>query len=136
MLEDKIKSLSAKTEDLENHSRRSNIRLVGLPEKAEGRDTCGFLEKWLPDALGMEPLRVPLIIERAHRIESARSDDKAPPRALIMKFLNYKDKVCVLNATREKREVLYKGKRVMLFPDFSVEVNKKRQRYNEVKKKL
>lgn len=132
MLEDKIKSLSAKTEDLENRSRRSNVRLGG----AAGRDACGFLENWLPDALGMEPLRFPLIIERAHRIASIRSDDKAPPRALIMKFLNYKDKVRVLNAAREKKEVLYKGKRVMLFPDFSAEVSKKRQRYNEVKKKL
>lgn len=136
MLEDKIKLLSAKTEDLENRSRRSNVQLVGLPEKAKGRDACGFLENWLPDALGMEPLRSPLIIERAHRIASVRSDDKAPPRALIMKFLNYKDKVRVLNAAREKKEVLYKGKRVMLFPDFSAEVSKKRQRYNEVKKKL
>ncbi|KAL1267147.1 hypothetical protein QQF64_002822 [Cirrhinus molitorella] len=27
-----------------NRSRRSNVRLMGLPEKAEGRDPCGFLE--------------------------------------------------------------------------------------------
>ncbi len=34
MLEDKIMFLSAKTKDLENRSRCSNVRLVGLPEKA------------------------------------------------------------------------------------------------------
>lgn len=74
MFEDKIKSLSAKTEDLENRSRCSNGRLVGLPEKAEGRDVCGFLEEWLPDVLGMETLHTPLITERAHRIAGVRSD--------------------------------------------------------------
>lgn len=42
MLQDKIKSLSAKTENLENSRWCFNVR---LPEKAEGRDVCGFLGK-------------------------------------------------------------------------------------------
>lgn len=37
--------------DLEARSRSSNLRLVNMPEKAEGDDACCFLEKWIPEAL-------------------------------------------------------------------------------------
>lgn len=74
-LEKKVAVLTWKIDDLENHSRRSNLRLVGLPEKSEGSDACAFLESWLPVALDMEPLQKPLAIERAYRIGSMRRSD-------------------------------------------------------------
>ena len=79
-------------EDLENRSRRSNVRLIGLPENAEGKDACIFLEKWIPEMLGAGSFSAPLAIERAHRVPSGRPKPNAPPRALLIKFLNYKDK--------------------------------------------
>lgn len=36
-------------------------------EKAEGQDTVAFLEKWIPEALGVE-LQETLVIEQSHRI--------------------------------------------------------------------
>ncbi len=53
-LENTVKALSNKVEDLEWRSRRKNIRLVDLSEKAEGQDMVVFLEKWITDSLGME----------------------------------------------------------------------------------
>lgn len=44
-------SLRNKVQDLEDRGRRSNLRLVGLPEKTEGSDVCAFLETWLPKLL-------------------------------------------------------------------------------------
>ncbi|XP_051515084.1 zinc finger protein 69 homolog [Myxocyprinus asiaticus] len=98
-----IESLSSKVDDLENRSWRSNLRLVGLSEKKEGKDMCAFLEKWLPEILGPENLPGPLVIERAHRIGRVTEDrSDTPPRAVIMKFLNYADKVRTLKAARAK----------------------------------
>ncbi len=37
--------------DLETRSRLNNLRLVRLPEGAEGQDPCSFLEKWIPEVL-------------------------------------------------------------------------------------
>lgn len=71
-LEEKVESLTSKRIDLEGRSRRLNLRLVHLP------DACAFLEWWLPEALDMEPLHSPLIIERAHWISGPRSDPNAP----------------------------------------------------------
>ncbi len=42
--------------DMEDKSRRNNVRLVGLPEGMEGSDVAGFLRitlsKWIPSLKG------------------------------------------------------------------------------------
>ncbi len=138
-LEKKITALTWKIDDLENRSRCSNLRLLGLPEKSEGNDACTFLESWLPEALDMEPLRKPLAIERAHRIGYMRNtaaDAKSTPRVMIVKFLDYRDKERVMRAARAKKDVLFQNHRIMFFPDLSAELNKQRRQFDEVKKKL
>lgn len=67
-LEKQVSELTSKMDDLENRNRRSNLRLVNLPEKTKKGNAVVFLEKWLPDVLGPETFPGPLIIERAHRI--------------------------------------------------------------------
>lgn len=132
-----VESLSVKVDDLENRSRRSNLRLVGLPEKMEGRDMCAFLEKLLPEILGPENFPGPLVIERAHRIGRLREDrSDFPPRAVIMKFLNYADKVRTLKAARAKGTVMLDKSKLMFFSDVSAELHKKRKRFDTVKKDL
>lgn len=92
-----VESLSV--DDLENRSCRSNLRLVGLPVKMEGKDMCAFLEKLLPEILGPENFPGPLVIERVHRIGRLSEDrSDSPPRAVIMKFLNYADKLRTMKA--------------------------------------
>ncbi|KAK7877080.1 hypothetical protein WMY93_021953 [Mugilogobius chulae] len=141
-LKGELEALTRKVDDLENRSRRSNLRLVGLPEKAEGRDMCSFLVKWIPEVLGTVSFPGPLIIERAHRIgrppeaDSAATGPAPRPRAVVMKFLNYADKTRVMRAAREMGTVLYEGKKVMFFPDISSELLKQRKTYDPVKKLL
>ena len=42
-----MRFLEGRAEDAEGRSRRSNLRIVGLPEGEEGRDPLTFLEKWI-----------------------------------------------------------------------------------------
>ncbi len=91
VLENKNKDLEGKLLDLETRSRRSNLRLVNLPEGAEGEDTCAFLENWLPDVLDLPLGCTKLMVERAHRIRP-RAHNSPSPRMLIMKFLSFRDK--------------------------------------------
>uniref|UniRef100_A0A087YS91 L1 transposable element RRM domain-containing protein n=1 Tax=Poecilia formosa TaxID=48698 RepID=A0A087YS91_POEFO len=130
-----IEALQLKIDDLENRSRRSNLRLIGLPEGSEGSDMCAFLEKWLPEVLGAETFPIPLIIERAHRV--GRVDAAGTrSRAVVMKLLNYADKVRIMKAARTKGEIRLKNNRVMFFPDVSAELLKKRKIFDQVKKDL
>ncbi|KAK1904150.1 RAS guanyl-releasing protein 4 [Dissostichus eleginoides] len=90
---------------METRSRLNNLRVVNLPEGAEDPDTCSFLEGWIPEALDLGPLRCPIVMERAHRV-GPRRDSDTPPRTLIMRFLNYKDKVTVIKAAKAKKDIL------------------------------
>ncbi|RXN14795.1 LINE-1 type transposase domain-containing 1 [Labeo rohita] len=77
-LEKDVSYLKDKVQDLENRSRRSDIRIVNLPEKSEGGNMVSFLERVIPEILAAENFPSPPIIERAHRtgnISSNRAKD-------------------------------------------------------------
>lgn len=138
-----IEELVSKVDDLENRARRSNLRLVGLPEKEEGSDMCAFLERWIPEVLGEHNFPRPVLIERAHRIGGAGAGDAEAggrsggrPRVVIMKFLNYADKSRVMKAARNKGEILYDNQRIMFFPDVSADLVRRRKVFDSVKKEL
>lgn len=91
-----MSELTSNMDDLENRSRRSNLRLVNLPEKVEKGNAAAFLEEWLPDFLGPETFPAPLVIEIAHRLPGA--PQSSAPRVMIMKFLNFRDEIRVMQA--------------------------------------
>ncbi|KAK7925283.1 hypothetical protein WMY93_007593 [Mugilogobius chulae] len=134
-LEKRNRVLENRVLDLEARSRLNNVRLVNLPEGAEGADPCSFIESWLPDALDMAPMRVPIVVEKAHRIGPKRGTGE-PPRPLIMKFLNYKQKDSVMKAARAKKDMLYKNLKVRLYNDLPTEVHKQRKKYDSVRQQL
>lgn len=108
-LQQKVKQLEGTTEILRNkiqeqedRARRSNLRLVGLPEKTECPDICSFLENWLPKVLG-DTLTFTPVIERAHRGGQANMSWSSAPRPIVIKFLNYKDRENTLRAARRQR---------------------------------
>lgn len=129
--------LSQKLDDLENRSRRSNLRLVNLPEKVENPDAVAFLEKWLPEVLGPTTFSTPPVIERAHRLPGrSQSGRSSLPRVLIVKFLNFQDKVRVMRAVRIKGKIMYGDNEIRFFPDLSAELHRQRRRFDGVKQRL
>ncbi|XP_029311179.1 uncharacterized protein LOC115023950 [Cottoperca gobio] len=134
-LEVKNTKLEDKVEDLEARSRLSNLRVVNLPEDAERGDACAFLDKWIPDVLVLAPLNSKCILERAHRI-GQRRDANAPPRTLIMQFLNYKDRMVVTKAARAKQQILFKDQQVRFYPDLAAGVHKRQKMFDNVRQKL
>ncbi len=135
-LENRNKDLEEKVLDLEARSRRSNLRLVNLPEGAEGEDAYASLESWLPEALNLALLRTALILERAHRVGQKSQSNTATPRTLIMKFLNYKDKTTVIRAARAKRQILFRNHQVRLYEDLATGVHKKQKEFDAVRQQL
>ncbi len=131
-LEQTAKMLRNKVQDQEDRGRRSNLRLIGLPEKTEGSDMCNFLENWVPTALGDTFTSAP-VIERAHRVGQVTSSRSSAPRPIIMKFLNYKDREKTLRAARSQKEVRYGNQRVSFFPDLSAETRQRQRQFDGVK---
>ena len=133
-MEELIRHLKDKTDDLENHSRRSNIRILNLPEQAEGRDAVGFLETFIPQILGNSNFTAPVTLERAHRI--GKKSDR--PQPLIAKFLNFRHKEKVLRLARSKGEgeMIYENKKISFSPDYSAELQRRRDEFHDVKRML
>ncbi len=66
-LRNQLERLTEKMTDMEDRSRRNNVRLVGLPEGAEGSNAAGFLRvnlsKWIPSLKGHA-----IETDRAHHV--------------------------------------------------------------------
>lgn len=52
-----------KVDDLENRSRRCNLRVLGIPESVKGQDLFHFLQNTLPDLLHIKDACADLIVE-------------------------------------------------------------------------
>ena len=127
-----IQLLWEKIEDMENRSRRNNVRFIGFPEGKEGGDAVKFLEELLPDMLELEGKHE---IERAHRAgQQPRPGDR--PRPMLAKFLRSSDRDLVLRAARIKGKLSWGNNNIMLFPDYSKATQMKRDKFKDCKKKL
>ncbi|KAJ1216715.1 hypothetical protein NDU88_004316 [Pleurodeles waltl] len=81
-IQDKDQDLSylrSKMTDLEDRSRRDNIRLPGIPENEEGPDMQAFLSSVIPKltSISFDPL---LEFQRAHRVGRKHPDGASRPR--------------------------------------------------------
>ncbi|KAK3532823.1 hypothetical protein QTP86_033413 [Hemibagrus guttatus] len=134
-LEDALERTLDRLEDLE-HGRlfSRDIRVVGLKEGTEGPEPVKFFETWVPDVLGMRVRNDRVELERARRTGPQRRAD-GEPRAVLVRFHNYRDKRAVLEAARDKGTVRVSGRKVS-FRDFSFAVQKKRAVSTEARKQL
>ncbi|KAJ1119442.1 hypothetical protein NDU88_007628 [Pleurodeles waltl] len=67
--------LCSKLTDLEDRSRRNNIRFLGFPEGIEGTDILSYLRDTLPK-LADTTFEPPLEFQRAHRLGLKRQNEK------------------------------------------------------------
>ncbi|KAK1882645.1 LINE-1 type transposase domain containing protein 1 [Dissostichus eleginoides] len=127
--------LAAKCDDLESRSRRNNVRIHGIPEGSEKNDTIGFISGFIRSSLQI-PAEVDIRIERAHRSLLAKpKENTAPPRAIIVRFLDYRVKEQVLQQAW-KQKTTYEGRTIYFNQDYTNEVQKKRKQVRDVIKKL
>lgn len=133
--DERLETLWARVEDLENQSRRNNVRMVGL---AEGKEETGkvaeYVEKILSEGLGLTGPGFE--IERAHRSLAPMPDPDQPPRTIMMCFLRSSVRDKVLQVAREKRGIEWENCKLSFFEDLAKELADKRKAFRMVKKRL
>ncbi len=129
----KFVDITFKIADMGDHSRSSNVRLVGLREGVEGDDCIAFLKanlpKWIPSIADRE-----IKIECAHRIYSDKKSKR--PQTVIFKLLDYTDRQTILKGARAAYPVKFGSRTLNFFPDYSADTTKKRKAFTEVQKKM
>nr|XP_054927736.1 uncharacterized protein LOC129385283 [Dermacentor andersoni] len=117
-LTSEIHNLSTKNDELENRARRNNLILHGLPESSDedNERLSSDIAKWFEDKLKMSCPQ----IERCHRLGRPSRDR---PRPVIMKLLDYREKVSVLKSGHKLKETDYR-----ISEDFSLRVRNIRKK--------
>ena len=97
--------------DLEDRSRRNNLRILGIKEDPrESWEECeNKIYDLLEEKLEMDTSNI--TIEKAHRV-GEKSNDKE--RAIVVQFSFYKDKINILRNFKK-----LKGTKISIFEDFS-----------------
>ncbi|CAJ0940979.1 unnamed protein product [Ranitomeya imitator] len=120
--------LEFKTDDLENRSRSNNLRIIGVPEKVEGNNPTEYIEAWLKNSVWGADLTNHFSVERAHRVPTRPLPPGSPPRALLAKILDYRDRETLLRKARISDGLSIDRNRISIYPDYSASVQKLRMR--------
>ena len=98
-LGDDNKTLKDKIRDLEDRSRRDNLRFDGVREY-ENESWNEVLKDFLFENLGLQNIK----IERAHRTGERKEDMS---RTIVTKFSSYKTKKLILKSSRNLNDTGY-----------------------------
>ena len=113
--------------------KRSNIRIIGVPE---GEEEDQEIENLLQQIMENFPNLAKEIdfqeVQEAQRVPKKLDPRRNTPRHIIITLPKIKQKVRILEASREKDTVTYKGVPIRLSADFSKETLQARRGWKEV----
>ncbi|EFB25861.1 hypothetical protein PANDA_006088, partial [Ailuropoda melanoleuca] len=124
-----------RSRDIEDRSRSCNIRLIGIPEKDNKENGAEEIIKEIIEANFPELKDSSLQVVSAYRIPSKIDERRLTPRHILVKFGNSSDKEKILKASR-KREITYRGTRIRLTADLSLDTLDARSQWSNVIKVL
>lgn len=127
--------IRTRNEDLEARSRRNNIRVTGIPESTNMGPIERYMEELLRDLFGTD-LSPMFLVERAHRTLGPRPPPGTPPRAILARILNYRDRDTILRLARERGSLTYQNHAIAIYPDFTQAVQSARREFIPAKKVL
>ncbi|KAJ1126962.1 hypothetical protein NDU88_005368 [Pleurodeles waltl] len=130
-----LQFLQTKVTDLEDRSRRDNVRLFGIPEHKQGSDIKTFLKSLMPDLPGLE-FSPPLEFQRAHRIGPLHKATPDKPCPIIACFLSHEQDCQVISAAKSQGPYSLEGHEIRVAADFSRLTNDKRKAFLALRPQL
>lgn len=131
-LQKENKELRDKTEKLESHSRRFNLRVFGLDRDMEKGNPTEFMES-LFNEIFKDKLPYKLEVEIAHRVGPVTKHGSRP---MIVRMQRYAAKEAILQIAKQEKVIHFKGMNVKIFPDLTAEVAKRRAQFKDLRMKL
>ncbi|KAM5140586.1 uncharacterized protein ACMZJ9_014461 [Mantella aurantiaca] len=103
-------------DDLENRSRRNNLKIKGLPESISSSDLKSTVSHIINEILEC-PMDTPLEIDRIHRSLGPSSSER--PRDVICRIHYYTTKEQIIQKAWEKRPIRFQESNIYILPDLS-----------------
>uniref|UniRef100_A0A803JZM3 L1 transposable element RRM domain-containing protein n=1 Tax=Xenopus tropicalis TaxID=8364 RepID=A0A803JZM3_XENTR len=118
-LESEMDKLKDKVADLEDRSRRNNLKLRGIPETITPPELEAYL-KGLLETIMPEAPQTDLTIDRIHRIPKPKTAPEPAPRDVLTKIHFFKTKEKLLQAARKKEGWPEKYKGLQIYTEMSL----------------
>nr|KAF6378598.1 LINE1 type transposase domain containing 1 [Myotis myotis] len=119
--------------EVEDRSRSSNIRLIGIPEKDNKENGAEEIVKEIIEENFAElKKRSSLDIVSAFRIPSKIDKKRTTPRHILVKFGSCSDREKIIAASREKKQVTYRGIRIRMTADLSLDTLDARSKWGSI----
>lgn len=113
-----LQQLMYHQDDIENRSRRNNIRIRGIPETIDHNDLHGAVTAIFNQIL-QQPKDTPIELDRVHRTSGPRSSDSSFVRDTLCRVHFYKVKEEIMKAASTQDSIRLNDTPVMLLPDLS-----------------
>ena len=108
--------------DLWDNIKHTNICTVGVPEGDEReKGPKEIFEEIIVENFPNMGKEIAIQVQEAQRVPGRINPRRNMPRHILIQLTKIKDKEKVLKATREKRQITYKGTPIRLTADFSAE---------------
>ena len=132
--ETRIRKNEERLRNLQDILKRSNIRILGVPEGEEEEQTIeNLFEQIMKENFpNLAKERDFQEVQEAQRFPKKLDPRRNTPRHIIITLANIKDKERILEAARDKNTVTYKGVPIRLSADFSKDTLQARGGWQEV----
>ncbi|KAE8575755.1 hypothetical protein XENTR_v10003932 [Xenopus tropicalis] len=117
-LKDELALLKLHAEDLENRSRRQNLRIRGISEEIGPQNIRPFLRS-LFSTINPELPAEAWHFDRAHRALGARPANVTTPRDILVCMHYFESKESIMANTRNTNYVEHQGHKIQIFNDLS-----------------
>lgn len=117
-------SLQLHMEDVEDRSRRNNLRLRGIPEAVDAEHLAEAVKNIFRTVLDEADTDIEL--DRVHRTLGPRPTDPSNPRDVVCRLHRYLQKEAILRRAWEHGDVDHNESRVRILPDLSRATLKRR----------
>ncbi|KAJ1085092.1 hypothetical protein NDU88_005225 [Pleurodeles waltl] len=128
--------LRSKMIDLEDRSRRDNVRFLGFPETIEGAYIHSFLRETLPKLTMTFHPPIPLEFQGAHRLGPKRYDTATRPCPIIACFLRHTLAHQLLQRARTHGPCWMDGQEIWMTANFSKETSECRGAFLALRPRL
>uniref|UniRef100_A0A452F5Q2 L1 transposable element RRM domain-containing protein n=1 Tax=Capra hircus TaxID=9925 RepID=A0A452F5Q2_CAPHI len=134
--EKRIKRNEDNLRDLQDNMKRSNIRIIGVPEEEEDRkkDHEKILEEIIVENFPKMGKEIITQVQETQRVPNRINPRRNTPRHILIKLTKIKHKEQILKAAREKQQITHKGIPIRITADLSIETLQARREWQDILK--
>ena len=131
--EKRIKRNEDNLRDLQDNMKRSNIRIIGVPEEEDRKkDHEKILEEIIVENFPKMWEEIITQIQETQRVPNRINPRQNTPRHILIKLTKMKHKEQILKAAREKQQITHKGIPIKITADLSIETFQARREWQDI----